>query len=98
MCEAAFQYLKDQLMNPDLLNYSDFSKPFVSHSYASDFAKCYVLSQVENKKLLPIHFGSRVLTIAEKRYAPTEKELPAIYYSVKKEQVHLKGNEFIVHT
>ena len=85
-------------MNPDMLHYPDFSKPFVLHTDASDSAIGYVLSQVESEELLPIHFGGRVLTPAEKRYAPTERELLAIYDSVKKEQVYWKGNKFIVYT
>ena len=28
-CEAVFQYLKEQLMNPDMLHYPNFSKAFV---------------------------------------------------------------------
>ena len=38
------------------------------------------------------------LTPTEKRYSPTERELLAIFDSVKKERVYLKGNRFICYT
>ena len=88
-CKAVFQYFKEQLMNPEILHYPDFSKVFILHTDASDFAIGYVLSQVENKELLPIYFGGRVLAPVEKRYA--HRELLAIHDSVSSQgmQDHL---------
>ena len=57
---------------------------------ASYFAIRYKLAQEENQQLFPVHYGGRVLS-------PTERELPAIFYSVKKEVVYLKGNDSIFY-
>ena len=97
-CEDAFQFLKQQLENPSMLHYPDFAKPFILQTDASEFATGYVLSQEDNKQLLPIRFGGRVLTPTEKRYSPTKRELLAIFDSVKKERIYLKGNGFICYT
>ena len=81
-----------------MLHYPDFAKPFILQTDVSEFAAGYVLSQEENKELLPICFGGCVLTLTEKRYSPTERELLVIFYSVKNEWVYLKGNSFICYT
>ena len=58
---------------------------------ASDFVLGYILAQEENKALLPIHYIGCVSLPSEIRYAPTEKELLAIFYAVKREEVNVKS-------
>ena len=81
-----------------MLYYPDFAKPFILQTDVSEFATGYVFSQEENKQLLPIRFGGHLLAPTEKRYSPTERELLAIFDSVKKELVYLKGIRFISST
>ena len=98
-CESAFKFLKEQLQSPELLSYPDFSRPFILQTDASDFALGYVLAQEEDEALLlPIRYGGRILPPSEIRYAPTEKELFAIFCAVKREEVYAKGHEFIVYS
>ena len=97
-CESAFQYLKEQLENPQLLSFPDFSRPFILQTDASDFAEGYMLAQEENNELFPARFGGCVLSPAECRYSPTERELLAIFYSVKQEEIYLKGHDFVVYS
>ena len=97
-CESAFQYLKEHLENPQLLSFPDFSRPFILQTDASDFAVGYMLAQEENNESFPVRFGGRVLSPAECRYSPTEGELLAIFYSVKREEMYLKGHDFVVYS
>ena len=46
----------------------------------------------------PCAYASRALTDAEGRYSQTEKELPAILYSVEKFEYFIYGKKTIVHS
>ena len=96
-CEDPFQFFKAWLESPELLSYSDLSCSFILQTNASDFALGYILAQEENDALMPIRCGGRVLTPSETGYAPTKRELLAIFYAVKREELYLKGNHFIVY-
>ena len=79
--------MKKVLSHEVLLVYSDFSKPFVIHTDASDHQLGAVISQ-EGK---PISFFSRKLNSVRRNYMTTEKELLSIVECVKEFRIVLFG-------
>lgn len=81
--QEAFEKLKLILCSEPILQYPDFSKPFLLTTDASNYAIGSILSQGEVPKDLPIAYPSRTLNKAESNYNTTEKELLSIIWSVK---------------
>ena len=50
-----------------------------------------------DNELRPIKFGGRVLSKSELNYDTTTKELLAIYFCVKQNEVYLMNSNFIVY-
>ncbi|CAK1597489.1 unnamed protein product [Parnassius mnemosyne] len=96
-CENAFNFLKNALISPLILEYPDFgeSSEFVLQTDASDLAVGAVLC---NKNGKPIAYASRPLNKAEKNYPVIEKELTAIVWAVKYFRPYLFGRTFTVMT
>ena len=97
-CDTSFQYIKTSLENPNILTQPDCSKPFVLQTDASGQGLGFVLSQDKDGKLLPVRFGGRVLTETEQRYDATNRELLAVFYSVKQNEVYLFRSKYVVYT
>lgn len=97
-CNQAFSELKSKLINPPLLIYPDFSKPFTLTTDASNVALGAVLSQGEKGQEQPIAYASRTLNPAERRYTTIEKELLAIVWAVKNYRCYLYGRPFTIVT
>jgi hypothetical protein len=95
---AAFVTLKTLLTTEHLLQYLDFTRPFVLTTDASNDAISAVLSQGPVGKDLPIAYASRTLINAEKNYPTIEKELLAIVWSCKNFRQHLYGRKFTIVT
>jgi hypothetical protein len=76
--EKAFVTLKVLLTTEPLLQYPDFTRPFVLTTDASNDVIGAVLSQGPIGKDLPIAYTSRTLNNAERNYPTVEKELLAI--------------------
>lgn len=95
---GAFEKCKELLINAPLLQYPDFTKPFVLTTDASDFALGAVLSQGPIGSDKPIAYASRTLNSTEARYSTIEKELLAIVWAVKHFRPYLYGNKFIIYT
>ncbi|KAL6420931.1 hypothetical protein ACFW04_013610 [Cataglyphis niger] len=76
----AFNILRNALCSEPVLQYPDFTKPFVLTTDASGYAIGGVLSQGQIGKDLPIAYTSRVLNTAEQNYSTIEKECLAIIY------------------
>lgn len=70
-CQAAFEDLKQAVMEEPVLRLPDHSKPFEVHTDASDFAIGGVLVQEGH----PIAYESRKLNDTERRYSVHEKEM-----------------------
>lgn len=96
--EQAFALLKDKLISAPLLQYPDFSQPFVVTTDASNYAVGAVLSQGPVGKDKPIAYASRTLNKAEGNYSTTEKELLAILFAIKTFRPYLYGNKFKIIT
>jgi hypothetical protein len=69
--------LKELLITEPLLQYSDFTRPFVLTTDTSNEALDAVLSQGPTGKDLPVAYASRTLNSAGKNYPTVEKELLA---------------------
>ena len=96
--EQAFQKFKAILKSDSILQYPDFSQPFVLTTDASNFAIGAVLSQGPIGQDLPIAYASRTLNKAETNYSVTEKELLAIVWAVKHFRPYLYGRKFKIIT
>ena len=77
-----------------LLAYPDFNLPFDIHTDASDFQLGAVISQ--NGK--PIVFYSHRLSISQRNYMTTERELLSIHKTLRKYRNILLGHKINVFT
>ncbi len=93
-----FTALKQALVQAPILAYPDYSEPFVVHSDASDIGISAVLLQYVDKVLKPISFASRKLSLTERRYTVSERELLAIVYAYEQFYHHLYGRTITFFT
>ena len=93
-----FKKMKNILSSSDILIYPDYKKPFILTTDASDFAIGAVLSQGEVGKDKPIHFASKSLSKTEEKYSVPEKEMLAIFWSLKIFRNYLYGAKFKIMT
>ncbi|CAK1589486.1 unnamed protein product [Parnassius mnemosyne] len=96
--QIAFDVLKEKLITAPLLQYPDFSQPFIVTTDASNYAVGAILSQGPVGKDKPIAYASRTLNRPEGNYSTTEKELLAILFAVKTFRPYLYGNKFKIVT
>ncbi|KAL6427138.1 hypothetical protein ACFW04_008640 [Cataglyphis niger] len=96
--EDSFEFLKQKLCEEPVLQYPDFSKPFILTTDASGIAVGGILSQGEINKDLPVAYASRTLTDNELKYDTYEKEALAIVYCVKHFRPYLYGRKFTLVT
>lgn len=97
-CQAAMNELKQAIINPPILSYPDFEKPFILTTDASNGALGAILSQGKEGEDLPIYFASRALSDTEKRYSTTEKECLAVVWAVQSFRAYLMGRHFTIFT
>ncbi|CAK1590784.1 unnamed protein product [Parnassius mnemosyne] len=81
-----------------ILQFPDFSKPFVLTTDALHYALGVLLSQGAIGTDKPIAYASSTLNDAETRYSTIEKELLAIVWSVKIFRPYLYGGKFTIFT
>ncbi|CAK9832061.1 Retrovirus-related Pol polyprotein from transposon 17.6 [Anthophora retusa] len=96
--ERSFNTLREMLCTEPILQYPDFTKPFIVTTDASGHAVGAVLSQGKIGRDLPIAYASRLLNAAESNYAVIEKECLAIMYAVQHFRPYLYGREFTLVT
>lgn len=92
--QAAFETLRDKLCEEPVLQYPDFTQPFIVTTDASGTAVGGILSQGPLGKDRPIAYTSRVLNDTEQRYSTYEKEAVAILHSVSQFRPYLYGKRF----
>lgn len=97
-CQKAFDYLKNKLMEPTLLQYPDFKKEFCIITDASKQACGAVLTQNHNEIQLPIAYASRSFTKGESNKSTTEQELTAIHWAITHFRPYIYGRHFTVKT
>lgn len=91
---AAFQKLKDILINPPILRYPNFNRKFKLITDASNYALGAVLTQDGH----PVCYASRTLNDHEKNYSTIEKELLAVVWGTQYFRPYLYGVEFDLST
>lgn len=94
----AFDTCRKILMNDPILQYPDFTKPFVLTTDASNVALGAILSQGRIGSDRPICFASRTLSESEINYSTIEKELLAIVWATKYFRPYLFGRKFQIVT
>lgn len=93
-----FEHCKNLLMNEPILQFPDFTKPFILTTDASNFAIGAVLSQGKIGNDLPVAYASRTLNPAEANYSTIQKELLAIVWAVAHFRPYLFGVKFTIVT
>lgn len=93
-----FETCKQMLLSDPILQYPDFTKPFLLTTDASNFALGAVLSQIINGQEHPLCYASRTLNEHEINYSTIEKELLAIVWGTKYFRPYLYGRKFKIIT
>ena len=96
--EVAFETLRDIISLEPLLQFPNFSQPFLVTTDASNFAVGAILSQGSIGKDLPIAYASKTLNDAETNYSTIEKELLAVLFAVEHFRPYLYGQQFTLVT
>ena len=96
--EATFHQSKEMLANATLLHHPKPEAPTSIATDASDTAVGAVLQQFINDSWCPIAFFSRKLQPAETRYSTFDRELLAIYLSIKHFRHFVEGRVFHILT
>ncbi|GFT56041.1 retrovirus-related Pol polyprotein from transposon 17.6 [Trichonephila clavipes] len=94
---TAFQRCKQALADAALLAHPSPSAPLALHVDASDYAIGGALHQVVDSELQPLAF-SRKLTSSEKSYSAYDRELLAIYSTIRHFRYMLEARDFTVFT
>lgn len=96
-CQKAFDTLKAKLVNPPILQYTDFSETnqFNLKTDASGFGISAILSNSDDTV---IAYASRALNKAERNYCTMERELLAIVWGVQHFRPYLYSRKFVIYT
>ena len=97
-CQSAFELAKQALASAALLHHPSSSAPTSITVDASNKAVGGQLEQLVAGKWHPIAFFSRKLSGAETRYSAFDRELLAIYLTVRHFRHHLEGRAFTIYT
>ncbi|XP_078246503.1 uncharacterized protein LOC144588161 [Pogona vitticeps] len=98
-CEAAFQRLKEALINYPVLRAPDFDREVIIYTDASNSGVGAVLCQEdENGDQHPVSYLSRKLQKGERHLATVEKECLAIVDAIRKAKPYIWGRHFILCT
>ena len=95
---AAFHQVKDRLARATLLFHPKSDAPINIMTDASDLAVGAVLQQFTNNTWQPISFFSKKLKPSETRYSTFDRELLAIYLSIKHFRHYVEGRKFHIVT
>lgn len=96
--EKAFMQTKEDLKKAALLCHPKPNSQIVIHSDASDHAIGGSVNQLYQSNLQPLGFFSRKLTPTEKRYSTYDRELLALYSTIKYFNYMLEGQNPICYT
>lgn len=95
---TAFDQCKENLANAALLAHPDCQAKLALVTDASDLAMGAVLQQLVNGVWQPLAFFSRKLNPAQQKYSPYDRELLAIYESIRYFRHMLEARHFVVYT
>lgn len=96
--QEAFDKLKNSLCNAPILQFPDFTKPFIICTVASNWAIAAILSQGKVPDYEPISYAGRVSKGAELKLHTHEKEALAIFMGITIFKNYVYGNTFTVYT
>ena len=96
--DKAFNSVKEALSQISTLHYPDNLLPFTLTTDASDIAAGAVLHQMKDGIARPIEFFSRKFSIPETKYSAFDRELLAIFLSVRHFRHFLEGRQFTIFT
>jgi len=96
--QGAFRKLKEKLDTTPVLNFPDFSLPFILMTDASQTAMGAFLSQVQNGEERTIAYTSRQTNKAEQSYAATELEMLCLVWANKQFRCYQHGRKFVART
>ncbi|GBO10971.1 Retrovirus-related Pol polyprotein from transposon 297, partial [Araneus ventricosus] len=94
----AFQTCKNSIAQAALLAHPNSEAKLSLVVDASNTGIAGTLQQAYLKNTQPLAFFSRKLTLAESRYSTYDRELLAVYSSVKHFRHFLEGRDFIIYT
>uniref|UniRef100_A0A669BQ97 Gypsy retrotransposon integrase-like protein 1 n=1 Tax=Oreochromis niloticus TaxID=8128 RepID=A0A669BQ97_ORENI len=98
-CQAAFEQIRECLINAPVLAFADPTKTYILHVDASLNGLGAVLNQEHPEGLRPIAFTSRKLKDSERNYPVHQLEFLALKWAVvDKFHDYLYGAKFIVRT
>jgi hypothetical protein len=97
-CVVAFEFLKNALVSPPIIQSPKWNEPFEIMCDASDYAIGAVLGQKEGINFNVIYYASRALNETQKNYATTEKEFLAVIFACDKFRPYIINSKVIVHT
>ena len=96
--QDAFETLKQKMVTAAILSYPNASDMFVLDTDASNHAIGAVLSQLQDDVERVVCYGSYVLTLEQRRYCVTQKELLAVVRFTRQFQHYLLGRKFLLRT
>ena len=96
-CQEAFDSLKIALTAAPVLAYPGFSLEFILYTDALSHSLGAVLAQIQNGREVVIACSSRVLTVPERNYSITEKDVLAVD-GIKQFTHYLQNNHFVICT
>ena len=96
--DSAFIEFKQILANTSLLVHPDNSAPLIITCDASDVAVGGVFQQYIDNVWQPLSFFSKKLTPAKTRYSAFNRELLAVYATIRHFRHNLEGRYFFVNT
>ena len=97
--QAAFETLKDCLVNYPVLAPPLPEGKYIIDTDASDFAMGAVLQQEQNGIVRVVAYASKTFDQAERQYCTTRKELAAIIYALKEFRHYVMGGvHFLLRT
>ena len=101
-CEESFEALKSRLISAPVLNYADFSRPFILEIDASYSGLGAVLSQETENGVRPVAYASRGLRPTERNmsnYSSMKLEFLALKWAMsEKFRDYLLGHKCVVFT
>lgn len=93
-CAKAMEYLKEQIISPQVLHPPDFTQEFMLRTDASNTAMGAILSQGELGLDHPVGFYSAKFNSAQRNYSTIEKEFLAIVRAIENFRVYLLHRKF----
>lgn len=96
--KQAFDRCKQELANAALLSYPRENAPTLICVDASDYAMGGVLQQFVNGEWKPLGFYSKKLSPTQNKYSAYDRELLAVYSTLKHFQYFLEGRQFCIFT